>query len=64
MSEIEIWGRTDFCQNFVSDYYVFISDEPFTTESVTATQNTTHVTTFTQAGPAAAPHTVPITTSG
>ena len=37
VSSISVWARTDCCANFVSDYWVFVSDTPFNATDTPAT---------------------------
>jgi alpha-L-fucosidase len=37
LSEIALWNRTDCCSQRLSRYYVFVSDQPFASDSVAAT---------------------------
>jgi alpha-L-fucosidase len=37
LSEIALWNRTDCCSDRLSSYYVFVSDQPFTSGSVQGT---------------------------
>jgi alpha-L-fucosidase 2 len=54
ISTIEVWNRTDACcANRLTDFYVFVSDVPFTSTDLTATINQSGVTNYhitTQAG--------------
>jgi len=36
-SGIEIWNRTDACQDRLDDFYVFVSDVPFVSGDLAAT---------------------------
>ncbi len=46
IDSIEIWGRTDCCSDRLSDYYVFVSDDPFTSTDLNTTLNQSGVTAF------------------
>ncbi len=37
INQISIWNRTDCCSDRLSDYYVMVSDTPFTSDSLAAT---------------------------
>jgi len=37
IASIQLWNRTDCCSNRLSNFYVFVSDVPFTSTSVSAT---------------------------
>ena len=41
---IHIWNRTDCCANRLSNFHVFVSDEPFASTSLAATQSQAGVT--------------------
>ena len=38
IDRIEVWNRTDCCANRLSSFYVFTSDQPFTSTSLAATR--------------------------
>ncbi len=40
VSSLTIWGRTDCCANYLSDYWIFISDTPFNSSDTPATLQT------------------------
>ncbi len=61
---IEIWGRTDCCQDFLSDYYVFVSDNPFPAGNVTTLLNTSGVSNYYFAGPGATPESTDVFSTG
>ncbi|HEX5709518.1 MAG TPA: PQQ-dependent sugar dehydrogenase [Pyrinomonadaceae bacterium] len=52
VSQIRIWNRTDCCSARLSNFYVFVSDVPFTATTIAATQAQSGVTTFYGAGQA------------
>ena len=37
IGEIDVWNRTDCCSNRLSDFYVLVSDNPFTSTSLSTT---------------------------
>ncbi len=37
ISAITLWGRTDCCASYLSDYWIFVSDTPFTAADTPAT---------------------------
>ncbi len=61
---VNIWNRTDCCSNFLSDYYVFVSDAPFISESLNATLNQAGVTAYHQTEIAGSPSLIPINRNG
>ncbi|HYN84655.1 MAG TPA: PQQ-dependent sugar dehydrogenase [Pyrinomonadaceae bacterium] len=52
VNQIRLWNRTDCCSARLSNFYVFVSDVPFTSNTVAATQAQAGVTTFYGAGQA------------
>jgi RHS repeat-associated protein len=43
---LSVWNRTDCCGEALSNFYVFVSDNPFTATDVTSTQNQPGVSTY------------------
>lgn len=43
LTTIKIWNRTDCCSNRLSNFYIFVSDNPFTSEDIDITKNQTGV---------------------
>ena len=64
ISEIEIWNRTDCCGGFLSNYYVFVSDVPFTSTDPTATIAQAGVTNYFETDPAGEPTTIAVNRTG
>ncbi len=46
IDNINIWNRTDCCSSFFKDFYVFVSDEPFTSFDLNTTLNQPDVQSF------------------
>ncbi len=61
---IKLWNRSDCCQDRLSNVVVFVSDTPFTSTSVAATQAQSGVSTYTLSGALGAATSVPINRSG
>ena len=64
IKEIEIWNRTDCCEGFLSNYYVFVSDVPFTSTDIASTIAQAGVTNYFEADPAGTPTTIDINRTG
>lgn len=39
IADIELWNRTDCCEGRLSDFYVFVSETPFSSDNLNATLN-------------------------
>lgn len=52
LAEVEIWNRTDCCMDRLSNFYLFVSDEPFTTTTVAGSLAQVGVGAYYQAGAA------------
>lgn len=50
INSITVWGRTDCCPETTSDFYVFVSDVPFTSTNLTTTINQAGVSNYYHAG--------------
>ena len=61
---INLWNRTDCCQDLFGNFYVFVSDVPFTSESLNGTMNQAGVSSYLEAGAAGIPTTININRSG
>lgn len=46
INEIEVWGRTDCCSSFMSNYYVLVSDEPFISTALNTVLSQSGVSSF------------------
>ncbi|MFK7771214.1 MAG: lectin-like protein [Saprospiraceae bacterium] len=58
LSEVQIFNRTDCCTDFLQDYYILISEEPFQSQELEATLNQAGVNAYFQNGIAGTPSTV------
>lgn len=63
LADIEVWNRTDCCFANLSDFYVFVSDAPFS-GSLSSILNDANVTNFFNAAAAETPTTIGANTSG
>lgn len=61
---INLWNRTDCCSDFLSDYYVLVSDVPFITGSLNEVLNQAGVTAYHQTSIAGAPSAITIGRTG
>jgi RHS repeat-associated protein len=50
ISSITVWGRTDCCPAMTSDYYVFVSDTPFTSTDLSTTLSQSGVSNYYHSG--------------
>ncbi|MEO0473600.1 MAG: lamin tail domain-containing protein, partial [Bacteroidota bacterium] len=64
IDQVKLWRRTDCCTDRLDDYYVLVSDVPFTSTNLNTTLNQAGVQAFYQSSPAAYPTTVNINQSG
>jgi len=64
ISRIDLWNRTDCCSEALTDFYVFVSDQPFASTDVTATQNQAGVWTYHNTGQAPSLTPVPVNRTG
>ncbi|MEM6965618.1 MAG: lectin-like protein, partial [Bacteroidota bacterium] len=48
IDSVRIWNREDCCQQFLSNYYVLVSDVPFASDDLTTTLNQSGVSSFLQ----------------
>ena len=64
IKEINIWNRTDCCGGFLSNYYVFVSDVPFTSTNLTSTIAQAGVTNYFEADAAGEPTTIDVNRTG
>ena len=64
IDEINIWNRTDCCLDKLKDYYILVSDSPFSSTNLNTTINQSGVTSFFQNTIAGNPSTIPINTTG
>jgi hypothetical protein len=61
---IRIFNRTDCCQDFLSGYYILISDEPFTTDNLSQLLNQSSVQNLYQENIAGVPSEITLNTNG
>ncbi len=64
ISNIEVWNRTDCCSERLSNYYVLVPDDPFTSQDLDTTLNQSGVSNFYQGGQAGSPTTIAINRTG
>ena len=64
IQDINIWNRTDCCEQFLSDYAIYISDVPFTDVIPALTEAQAGVSTYYQAGMAELPSRISIGRTG
>jgi RHS repeat-associated protein len=64
LSEVKVWNRTDCCGDRLSNFYVFVSDAPFSSTDLTATQNQAGVSSFYTVGQGGSPTTVTLNRTG
>ncbi|TDE11139.1 alpha-L-fucosidase [Jiangella asiatica] len=64
IGEIAVWNRTDCCANRLTDYYVFVSDEPFASQSVAEILAQPGVTAHHQPQTAGTPTHIPVDRAG
>ncbi len=55
IDKIEIWNRDDCCENIFSNYYVFVSNNPFTSSNLNATLSQSGITSYFHTEEAARP---------
>jgi RHS repeat-associated protein len=61
---VEVWGRTDCCPELTSDFYVFVSDNPFTSYDLNTTLNQAGVSNYYVSGYSGTPGTVNVNRTG
>lgn len=64
ISEVKIYNRTDCCSERLSNYYVFVSDKPFTSQSVVETLAQEGVQAFFESEAAGSPSVIKIDRGG
>jgi hypothetical protein len=64
INEVAVWNRTDCCSTRLSDYYVLVSDHPFTSDSLAASLADPGVTAFHEQGTAGRPSSFPAAVTG
>ncbi|MFK7776235.1 MAG: discoidin domain-containing protein [Saprospiraceae bacterium] len=61
---INLWNRTDCCADFFGNYYVLVSDVPFTSQDLNSSINQAGVTSFLETGIADRPTTINVFGTG
>ena len=61
---VRVWNRTDCCGERLSDFYVFVSDSPFESTDLAATQSQAGVTAYHTAGQGGTPTALPVSRTG
>jgi len=64
IQNINVWNRTDCCGEALSNFYVFVSDYPFTANDVASTQNQPGVSTYYVTGQGGVPSTIGVNRTG
>ncbi|MEM6965628.1 MAG: discoidin domain-containing protein, partial [Bacteroidota bacterium] len=64
IDSIKIWNRTDCCQNIFQNYYVFVSNNPFTSTGLNSTINQAGVSSFLESDIAGTPTSIEINQQG
>ncbi len=64
ISAVEIWNRTDCCSSYLNDYYVLVSETPFSSNDLNTLLATPGVQAFYQNTPAATPSLINIDENG
>ena len=64
ISTIKVWNRADCCTFMTSNFYVLVSDAPFTSTNLSATLSQTGVSNYHVTGEAGAPTTVSVGRTG
>ena len=64
IQNINVWNRTDCCAEALTNFYVFVSDNPFTANDVASTQNQPGVSSYYVAGQGGVPTTIGVNRTG
>jgi len=64
ITDVAVWNRTDCCSERLTNYYVLVSESPFTSDSLAETLAEPGVTAVHLPGTAGAPTTVPVKATG
>jgi len=59
-----VWNRTDCCGEALTNFYVFVSDVPFTSTDLAATQNQAGVSSYPVPGQAGSPTSINVNRTG
>jgi len=64
LSLIQVWGRSDCCTEMTSNFYLFVSDNPFTSYDLNTTLNQPGVSNYYVAGYSGRPGTINVNRTG
>ncbi|HZE69210.1 MAG TPA: discoidin domain-containing protein, partial [Pyrinomonadaceae bacterium] len=64
IATIDVWNRTDCCGSALTNFYVLVSDQPFTSTDLTTTLNQSGVWNFHNTGQAGTPTSVVVNRTG
>jgi hypothetical protein len=64
LETIKLWNRTDCCGDRLSNFYVFVSDQPFSSYDLTTTLNQSGVSNFYTAGQGGSPTFINLSRTG
>jgi RHS repeat-associated protein len=64
ITSIQVWGRTDCCPEMTSNFYIFVSDNSFTSTDLNTTLNQSGVSHYLSSGYSGSPGTFPINRTG
>ena len=64
LQTINVWNRTDCCGDRLSNFYVFVSNDPFSSTDLTTTLNQSGVSNYYTAGQGGTPTTISINRTG
>ncbi|HSS19547.1 MAG TPA: discoidin domain-containing protein [Pyrinomonadaceae bacterium] len=64
INQLNLWNRTDCCSDRLSNFYVFVSDDPFTSTDLNTTLNQTDVSAYYFAGTVKSPSKIAIVRPG
>lgn len=64
IDQIKLWNRTDCCPERLSNYYVFVSDQPFASTDLNATLGQAGVSSYYFSAPAGSPTTFSVGRTG
>jgi alpha-L-fucosidase 2 len=64
IGRIDVWNRTDCCGDALTNFYVFVSDQPFASTDLTATQNQAGVWNYHNTGQGGTPTSIIVNRTG
>ena len=64
INSVNVWNRTDCCGEALTNFYVFVSDNPFTANDVASTQAQAGVSTYFVAGQGSTPSMIGVNRTG